>query len=66
MSGIAPDGLMGLGFADISVPTSLSKMGLVRNSFSMCFDEEGSGRIYFGDQGSPLQQATPFLTSDGK
>lgn len=66
MSGIAPDGLMGLGFADISVPTFLSKMGLVRNSFSMCFDEEGSGRIYFGDQGSPLLQYTPFLTSDGK
>lgn len=66
MSGIAPDGLMGLGFADISVPTFLSKMGLVRNSFSLCFNEEGSGRIYFGDQGSPLQQSTPFLTSDGK
>ncbi|CAK9185771.1 unnamed protein product [Ilex paraguariensis] len=66
LDGIAPDGLMGLGLGNISVPSFLAKAGFIRNSFSLCFDEDGSGRIYFGDQGLAIQQATPFLASDGK
>ncbi|KAA8546851.1 hypothetical protein F0562_003280 [Nyssa sinensis] len=66
LDGVAPDGLMGLGLGEISVPSFLAKAGLVRNSFSLCFDEDGSGRIFFGDQGVPTQQTTPFLPSDGK
>jgi len=64
LDGVAPDGLMGLGPAEISVPSFLSKAGLMRNSFSLCFDEEDSGRIYFGDMGPSIQQSTPFLQLD--
>ncbi|XVE86728.1 hypothetical protein DITRI_Ditri18aG0056900 [Diplodiscus trichospermus] len=66
LDGVAPDGLMGLGPGEISVPSFLAKAGLIRNSFSMCFDEEDSGRIYFGDNGPATQQSTQFLPSDGK
>lgn len=65
LDGVAPDGLMGLGLSEISVPSFLAKAGLIRNSFSMCFDEDDSGRIFFGDQGPTTQQSTPFLTLDG-
>ena len=66
LDGVAPDGLMGLGPGEISVPSFLAKAGLILNSFSMCFDEEDSGRIYFGDEGPATQQSTQFLPSDGK
>ena len=66
LDGVAPDGLMGLGPGEISVPSFLAKAGLIRNSFSMCFDEEDSGGIYFGDEGPATQQSTQFLPSDGK
>ncbi|RWR93043.1 aspartic proteinase-like protein 1 isoform X1 [Cinnamomum micranthum f. kanehirae] len=66
LDGIAPDGLLGLGFGDISVPSFLAKAGLVRNSFSMCFNEDDSGRIFIGDQGMSTQQSTPFLAWEGK
>ncbi|KAK8490211.1 hypothetical protein V6N12_011360 [Hibiscus sabdariffa] len=66
LDGVAPDGLMGLGPGEISVPSVLAKAGLISNSFSMCFNEEDSGRIYFGDKGPPTQQSTHFLPSDGK
>ncbi|KAJ7956869.1 Aspartic proteinase-like protein 1-like [Quillaja saponaria] len=65
LDGVAPDGLLGLGPGDISVPSFLSKLGLVKNSFSMCFDEDNSGRIIFGDLGSSSQQSTPILPLDG-
>ncbi|KAJ9177647.1 hypothetical protein P3X46_012842 [Hevea brasiliensis] len=65
LDGVAPDGLMGLGLSEISVPSFLAKAGLIRNSFSMCFDEDDSGRIFFGDQGPTTQQSTPFLTLNG-
>jgi hypothetical protein len=65
LNGIAPDGLLGLGMADISVPSFLARAGLVRNSFSMCFKED-SERIFFGDQGVPTQHSTPFVALDGK
>lgn len=57
---------MGLGPGDISVPSLLAKAGLVRNSFSICFDENDSGRILFGDVGLATQQSTPFLPIAGK
>ncbi|TVU28529.1 hypothetical protein EJB05_20050 [Eragrostis curvula] len=66
LDGIAPDGLLGLGMADISVPSFLARAGLVRNSFSMCFKQDESGRIFFGDQGVPTQQSTPFVPLHGK
>lgn len=66
LNGIAPDGLMGLGLKDISVPSFLAKSGVVKNSFSLCFNEDDSGRIYFGDQGISTQQTTPFLSLDGR
>lgn len=66
LDGVAPDGLMGLGLGEISVPSFLAKKGLVHNSFSMCYDGNNSGRIYFGDQGPSLQQSTSFLPFDGK
>lgn len=65
LDGIAPDGLMGLGLGEISVPTFLAKAGLTANSFSICIDDEGSGRIFFGDQGPNTQQSTSFLPSNG-
>ena len=65
LDGVAPDGLMGLGPGEISVPSFLAKSGLVHNTFSVCFNEDGSGRIFFGDQGSPIQQSTAFLPLDG-
>lgn len=66
LDGVAPDGLMGLGMSDISVPSFLAKAGFVGNSFSLCFNEDDSGRIYFGDLGLATQQTTPFLPLDGK
>ncbi|XP_015074092.1 aspartic proteinase-like protein 1 isoform X1 [Solanum pennellii] len=66
LNGVAPDGLMGLGPGEISVPSRLAKAGLVRNSFSLCFKEDDSGRIFFGDQGPAGQQTTSFLPSEGQ
>ncbi|KAL8472045.1 hypothetical protein ACS0TY_029321 [Phlomoides rotata] len=66
LSGVAPDGLLGLGLGEISVPSFLAKAGYIRNSFSLCFNEDDSGRLLFGDQGIASQQTTPFLPLDGK
>ncbi|KAK9069448.1 hypothetical protein SSX86_011352 [Deinandra increscens subsp. villosa] len=66
LEGIAPDGLLGLGLGEVSVPSLLAKSGITRNTFSLCFGESGSGNIYFGDQGLPTQRITPFLPIDGK
>lgn len=66
LDGIAPDGLLGLGFGEVSVPSFLANSGVTRNSFSLCFGESGSGNIYFGDQGLSTQKTTPFLPVDGK
>ncbi|KAL0543447.1 hypothetical protein IC582_018543 [Cucumis melo] len=56
----APNGLFGLGMEQISVPSILSREGLMANSFSMCFSDDGVGRINFGDKGSLEQEETPF------
>lgn len=66
LDGVAPDGLMGLGLGEISVPSFLANRGLVPNSFSLCFDEDDSGTIFFGDQGPANQKYTAFLPSNGK
>ncbi|KAH7439645.1 hypothetical protein KP509_04G070500 [Ceratopteris richardii] len=65
LSSGAPDGLLGLGLGAISLPNTLAKAGLVRDSFSMCFESDGSGRIFFGDKGLASQNTTPFLHSSG-
>ncbi|CAK7347091.1 unnamed protein product [Dovyalis caffra] len=65
LNGAAPDGVMGLGPGDISVPSLLAKAGLIRKSFSLCFDGNDSGTILFGDQGHASQQSTPFLPIQG-
>ncbi|KAK4479963.1 hypothetical protein RD792_013017 [Penstemon davidsonii] len=59
----APNGLFGLGFEKISVPSILSREGYISNSFSMCFGHDGIGRISFGDKGSLDQEETPFNTN---
>ncbi|KAK9012304.1 hypothetical protein V6N11_040366 [Hibiscus sabdariffa] len=56
----APNGLFGLGMEKIAVPSILSQEGLTDGSFSMCFGNDGTGRISFGDKGSPDQKETPF------
>ncbi|XP_047335095.1 aspartic proteinase-like protein 1 isoform X2 [Impatiens glandulifera] len=66
LDGIAPDGLLGLGLGNISVPSFLSRSGMVHNSFSLCFNADDSGTIFFGDQGSSSQQTTSFLPLDEK
>lgn len=67
LAGAAPNGLLGLGPGSISVPSLLAKAGLIQNSFSLCLNENGSGRILFGDQGDVTQQrSTPFLPVYGK
>lgn len=56
----APNGLFGLGMNKISVPSTLSSAGFASDSFSMCFGDDGIGRISFGDNGSSDQQETQF------
>ncbi|TVU10224.1 hypothetical protein EJB05_43738 [Eragrostis curvula] len=56
----APNGLLGLGMDSKSVPSMLASKGVAANSFSMCFGEDGHGRINFGDMGSSDQQETPL------
>ena len=58
MKGAAPNGLFGLGMDNISVPSTLARLGLASNSFSMCFGPDGIGRIKFGDIGSSGQSKT--------
>lgn len=66
LDGAAPDGLMGLGPGDLSVPSLLAKAGLVRNTFSICFDDNYSGTLFFGDQGLEAQKSTSFVPVEGK
>lgn len=61
LKGAAPDGLMGLGMTDISVPNKLASTGQMVDSFSMCISSDGSGMITFGDAGPTGQQTTPII-----
>ncbi|XP_078173765.1 aspartyl protease family protein 1-like [Carex rostrata] len=63
LEGGAPDGLMGLSMNNVSVPSTLANKGYTFNSFSMCFDEGGIGRINFGDVGNTNQSETPLNTN---
>ncbi|XP_030923513.1 aspartyl protease family protein 1-like [Quercus lobata] len=60
LNGFAPNGLLGLGLDDISVPSTIARKGLGPNSFSMCFGSDGTGRINFGDNGTSEQKETSF------
>ncbi|XP_042493732.1 aspartyl protease family protein 1-like isoform X2 [Macadamia integrifolia] len=60
LDGAAVNGLFGLGMDKLSVPSLLSSSGKTANSFSMCFGDDGVGRINFGDKGSTDQAETPF------
>ncbi|QCE00484.1 aspartyl protease family protein [Vigna unguiculata] len=66
LEGASPDGVLGLGPGNISVPSLLAKAGLTQNSFSICLGENESGRIIFGDQGHATQHSTPFLPINGE
>jgi len=62
LDGAGFDGLLGLGMDRVSVPSVLASRGLVASdSFSMCFGDDGVGRINFGDAGSRGQAETPFI-----
>ncbi|KAL3525229.1 hypothetical protein ACH5RR_013601 [Cinchona calisaya] len=60
LEGTAPNGLFGLGMESISVPSVIASKGIVVDSFSMCFGNDGIGRIIFGDKGGSDQGETPF------
>ncbi|CAL9074816.1 unnamed protein product [Musa acuminata var. zebrina] len=64
LGGGAPDGLLGLAMGKIAVPSVLASRGLIPDSFSMCFGDDGIGRLDFGDKGSKQQQETPLHRSD--
>nr|POF23317.1 aspartyl protease family protein 1 [Quercus suber] len=57
---LPPNGILGLGINNLSVPSILASNGLVSNSFSMCFGADDLGRITFGDTGSSDQKIAPF------
>ncbi|CAN6374238.1 unnamed protein product [Urochloa humidicola] len=62
LKGAAAGGLMGLGMDKVSVPSVLASSGIVASdSFSMCFSQDGVGRINFGDAGSLGQAETPLF-----
>lgn len=60
LNGGAPNGLLGLGLDSVSVPSILARENIAADSFSMCFGDDGTGRITFGDKGSSDQGETPF------
>jgi hypothetical protein len=63
---LAPDGVLGLGTGEISVPSTLSReLGLL-DSFSICTNFSGTGRIAFGDKGPITQQTTPFVSNSSQ
>ncbi|CAH9136183.1 unnamed protein product, partial [Cuscuta epithymum] len=58
------NGLLGLGPGtgpdDMDALSILAAQGIVGNSFSLCFQPSGKGRLIFGDKGTPNQRETPF------
>ncbi|CAO2830658.1 unnamed protein product [Amaranthus hypochondriacus] len=60
LSSGAPNGLLGLGLDSISLPSMLASQKVAADSFSMCFGDDGLGRITFGDKGSSDQNETPL------
>ncbi|KAI5676648.1 hypothetical protein M9H77_07598 [Catharanthus roseus] len=66
LDGSAPDGLYGIWTGGNSIPSLLPKSGLVPYSFSLCFDNNYSGKIYFRDQEPRIQLSAPLLSYEGK
>ncbi|KAF3332224.1 aspartic proteinase-like protein 1 [Carex littledalei] len=58
LNGGPPNGLMGLGLSNISVPSMIANSGIISDSFSMCFGVNGDGQLNFGDKGSHDQNET--------
>jgi hypothetical protein len=56
---------MGLGLDSLAVPSMLAKNKTISDSFSMCFGNDGSGRLKFGDKGNPGQNETPLVVYEG-
>jgi hypothetical protein len=65
VEGVAPNGLLGLGPNDISIPNTLARNGLLPSaSFSICFSSfDSSGRLVFGTQAKQGAKSTPLLSS---
>ena len=64
---LPPNGLLGLGIYNLSVPSTLARNGLVPDSFSMCFGPDlENGRITFGDTGNSDQKEAPFTIEPSK
>eukprot|EP00252_Welwitschia_mirabilis_P024791 TRINITY_DN7484_c0_g1_i2.p1 TRINITY_DN7484_c0_g1~~TRINITY_DN7484_c0_g1_i2.p1 ORF type:complete len:456 (-),score=56.79 TRINITY_DN7484_c0_g1_i2:525-1892(-) len=65
VDGAAPYGLLGLGMKPISVPSTLSRAGIARDSFSICFPSNSTlGRFSFGERGDLDQKETPFVNQN--
>ncbi|KAJ4775383.1 Eukaryotic aspartyl protease family protein [Rhynchospora pubera] len=64
LEGSAPNGLMGLAMDNLSVPTVLANKGMISDSFSLCFGDDDSGRLNFGDIGSSDQSETPLVVDN--
>lgn len=56
---------MGLGLDSLAVPSMLAKNETISDSFSMCFGDDGNGRLKFGDKGNPGQNETPLIVHKG-
>ncbi|GAA0139621.1 aspartic protease [Lithospermum erythrorhizon] len=61
LTGGGLNGLFGLGADSISLPSMLANKNVTADSFSMCFGENGVGKIVFGDKGSSSQAETPYF-----
>jgi len=57
------DGVLGLGTGEISVPSTLRRELGLPDSFSICNNITGTGRIAFGDKGPITQHTTPFVSN---
>ena len=57
-----PNGLLGLGMQNISIPSILARAKIMADSFSMCFDYGlGTGRLVFGDRGPSKAHSTRII-----
>lgn len=64
LTSAAPNGLLGLTKDLISLPSILASQNLTTNSYSMCFTEDGTGNIIFGDRDGNTQGETPLDPND--
>jgi hypothetical protein len=60
---LAPNGILGLGTREISMPNTLNrKLGLL-DSFSVYTNFNGIGKIMFGNNGRINQKTIPFISN---